>query len=271
MRVSVLLLVAAVLFSWNCTTRPQTATETASPVQTYEPAFEPVPTPAVTHTPEPVASQSPAPVTTAVPQPSPTQQTVQQESPSLVQVPAQPKTVSVVIPIRYISQQSEPAPAGWNAWYTPYCVAASAAMVFSAHGVALPHEPLQTFFRVGRSGNTTEDPGIDPDGALHLMKSLGGNGAIHMYADPSSALTALVKHLASRSPVVVFTQAGNHAVVAYGFEAVEGGSPVTALYLADPLGSMGRVPIQNAYQWFGKPFSAPGEKWRGKYVFVTFD
>ncbi len=140
-------------------------------------------------------------------------------------------------------------------------------------GVHVPPPPIRTLFATGRQGNTTSDPGIDPDGASHMMQAFGGEGKIHGYYSSAAMLEELVGRINHRAPVVVFVQAGNHAVLAYGYEADRNGA-ITAIYAADPLsGVNGRVPIHawlNWYDWMGVPFRAPGEKWRNQYLFVSY-
>lgn len=181
--------------------------------------------------------------------------------------------VSRIVPVTYVSQLSEPAPAWWRASGTPYCAAAASLTVMGSFGVQVPGSPLQTTFGVGRQGNTTTDPGLDPDGLSYLMRYYGGEGRIHSYADRGSALNEIVGRLNASVPVVAFTQGGNHTVTVYGYEAIAGGS-VTALYVADPLsGFMGRVGIeswQSNHLWMGSGFTAPGAQWQGRFVFVSY-
>jgi hypothetical protein len=181
--------------------------------------------------------------------------------------------VSYVVPVRYVSQLAEPAPADWRAGATPYCAAAASLTVMQSFGVEPPERPLATTFAIGRSGNTTSDPGIDPDGISHLMRHFGGEGRIHVHVERGAWLHDLIARLDQRAPVVALTQAGNHAVTVYGYQKVEGGA-VTALYVADPLsGHVGLVGIDSwlsTHRWMGTPFAAPGEAWRGKFVFVTY-
>lgn len=180
--------------------------------------------------------------------------------------------VSAVTPVEYVSQLSEPAPTWWRWVGTPYCAAAASLMVMSAFGVQ-PAQSLASTFEIGRAGNTTNDEGIDPDGIAHLMRTYGGSGRIHTYADQGTALDHLIGRLNHGAPVVVLTKSGWHTVVAYGYEAVAGG-PVTAIYAADPLnGHNGKVPIDRWLGdtiWWGGRFNAPGDQWRGAWVFVSY-
>jgi hypothetical protein len=186
---------------------------------------------------------------------------------------AGPSMVSAVTPVAYVSQLSEPAPTWWRWVGTPYCAAAASLMVMSAFGVPTPAQPLATTFAIGRAANTSEDLGIDPDGIAHLMRTYGGSGGVHIYSDQATALDHLIGRLNHGAPVVVLSKSGWHTVVAYGYEAVAGG-PVTAIYAADPLsGHNGKVAIDRWLgdpEWWGGRFTAPGEKWRGAWVFVTY-
>ena len=181
--------------------------------------------------------------------------------------------VSHTVPVAYVSQLAEPAPVWWRARATPYCAAAAGMTVMSSFGVQFPSAPIRSTFAIGRQGNTTADPGLDPDGLSHVMRHYGGDGRIHSYADRGSALHEMVGRLNASAPVVAFTQAGNHAVTVYGYEAIARGS-VTALFVADPLsGFMGRVGVetwQSSHLWMGSGFSAPGAQWQGRFVFVTY-
>lgn len=181
--------------------------------------------------------------------------------------------VEHAVPVRYVSQLAEPAPTYWRAGATPYCAAAASLTVMESFGVTLPASPLATTFAIGRAGNTTSDPGLDPNGISHLLRHFGGEGRIHAYPDRGRALDELVGRLNGNAPVVALTQAGNHAVTVYGYQAIAGGS-VTGLYVADPLsGFMGLVPIDRwlwAHLWMGTPFAAPGDAWRGTFVFVSY-
>ncbi len=177
---------------------------------------------------------------------------------------------ALILPIRFTSQLSEPAPSGWTYGLTPYCVAAASVMVMSAFGVET--WSLSDTFALGRTGNKTPDPGIDPTGNSHLFRYFGGEGKIHTYWNRGTALEELAGRLNNGSPVVFYGQAGNHAMVAYGYEADWGGT-VTAIYVADPLGFMGRVDawsFMNLYNWFGSPFSAAGSDWQGSWTFVSY-
>ncbi len=181
--------------------------------------------------------------------------------------------VSHTVPVAHVSQLAEPAPIWWRAGATPYCAAAASLSVMASFGVAFPSSPLRTTFDIGRQGNTTTDPGLDPNGISYLMRSYGGEGRIHALADRGTALHELVGRLNASVPVVALTQAGNHTVTVFGYEAIAGGS-VTGLYVADPLsGFMGRVGIESwqwDHLWMGSAFAAAGPDWQGRFVFVSY-
>lgn len=182
--------------------------------------------------------------------------------------------VSLARPIRFQSQLDESAPAGWEGEGTPFCAAAASIMVLADFGRVLDvRDPLARTFRIGRSGNSTDDPGIDPDGVAHLMRIHSGDGAIHVHRSRWTFIDDVIGRLNHGVPVVAFTTAGDHAVTVFGYEAVNGGD-VTALLAADPLsGYVGPVPIE---EWFGAPvwmgqlFAAAGGRWQGAYVFVAY-
>jgi len=179
-----------------------------------------------------------------------------------------------IMNVPYVSQLREPAPPYWNAPATPYCAAAAALGILQFFSVALPAQAtLRTLFEQGRAGNTTTDPGLDPDGISFLLRAYGGDGQIHAVRDRRQALSELVGRLNHGSPVIALTQGGGHAVTVYGYDADLGGS-VVALHVADPLsGFSGRVSVtawQTAPLWSGTPFQAPGAKWAGAFVFVAY-
>ena len=186
-------------------------------------------------------------------------------------------TVSFTVPgVRYVSQTTEPSPAGWRTATTPYCAAASSLAVLSAFGIAAPAtNPLQTVFAIGYQGNSLRgEVGLDPAGVSYLMRSYGGEGRVHMYTSRYIALTELVGRLNARVPVVVFIEAGYHAGVVYGYQANADTGEVTGLYAQDPLsGFRGLVPTStffSSYTWWGSTFSSAGALWRGNYVFVSY-
>lgn len=179
-----------------------------------------------------------------------------------------------VMNVPFVSQLREPAPPYWTAPGTPYCAAAASLGILQFFNAALPAQAnLRSLFELGRSGNTTADPGLDPDGISLLLRTYGGEGKIYVLPDRRQALSEMVGRLNYGSPVVALTQGGNHAVTVYGYEADLGGT-VTALYVADPLsGFSGRVSVaawQTAALWSGTPFQAGGAKWAGAFVFVAY-
>lgn len=181
-------------------------------------------------------------------------------------------SVRLVLPLRYVSQLAERAPAWWRGQGTPYCVAASAAMILSGSEIALPESPLASLFALGHAANRTDDPGIDPAGTLELLDQYGG-AAILLARDKAEALTMLRRELEAGNPSIVMTKAGAHAVVVFGYEADAGGD-LLSLYVADPLsGVFGPITIAEwlgSSMWWRDRFSAPGREWQGAYVFVPY-
>ena len=194
-------------------------------------------------------------------------------SAAAVAIPASAR-VSLVRPIQFQSQLREASPAAWQQDWTPYCAAASSIMVIREidAGLVKPDQLAHTF-RIGRRGNTTDDPGLDPDGIAYLMQSYGGEGRIHAHRSALAWLDDVVGRLNHGVAVVALTLAGDHAVTVYGYEAVRGGE-ITALFVADPLSEyVGPVPIDDWFEsfvWMGARFAAPGPQWHGTYVFVTY-
>ena len=186
-------------------------------------------------------------------------------------------TVSMTVPgVRYVSQKTEPSPAGWRTATTPYCAVASSLAVMSAFGVAAPAtNPLQTVFQIGYRGNSLRgEVGLDPAGVSYLMKYYGGEGRVHMYTNKYVALTELIGRLNALAPVVIFGEAGYHAQVVYGYEANAATGEITGIYAQDPLsgfrGLISANTFVSAYLWWGSPFSSAGNLWRGNYVFVSY-
>ncbi|HEV2010269.1 MAG TPA: papain-like cysteine protease family protein [Candidatus Limnocylindria bacterium] len=186
-------------------------------------------------------------------------------------------TVSMTVPgVPYVSQLTEPSPAGWRTSTTPYCAAASSLAVMSAFGLVPPAaNPLQTAFSVGYRGNTLRgEVGLDPAGVSSLMKYYGGEGRVHMYTNKFVALTELVGRLNARVPVVIFGEAGYHAQVVYGYQANAATGEITGVYAQDPLsgfrGLLSANTFMSQYLWWGSPFSSAGNLWRGNYVFVSY-
>ena len=186
-------------------------------------------------------------------------------------------TVSMTVPgVRYVSQKTEPSPAGWRTSTTPYCAVASSLAVMSAFGIAPPAtNPLQTGFQIGYRGNSLRgEVGLDPAGVSYLMKSFGGEGRVHMYTNKYVALTELIGRLNAFAPVVIFGEAGYHAQVVYGYEANAATGEITGIYAQDPLsgfrGLISANTFMSTYLWWGSPFSSAGNLWRGNYVFVSY-
>ena len=181
-------------------------------------------------------------------------------------------SVRLVLPVRYVSQLAERAPAWWRGPGTPYCVAASAAMILSGSEIALPESPLASLFALGHAANRTDDPGIDPAGTLELLDQYG-EAAILLARDKAEALAMLRRELEAGNPSIVITKAGAHAAVVFGYEADATGE-LTSLYVADPLsGVFGPVAIGEwlgSSVWWRERFSAAGPEWQGAYVFVAY-
>jgi hypothetical protein len=185
--------------------------------------------------------------------------------------------VSMTIPgVPFVSQRTEPSPAGWRTATTPYCAAASALSVMGAFGVVPPaSSPLQTVFKIAYQGNSLRnEDGLDPAGVSYLMKYYGGEGRVHMYTNKWIALTELVGRLNARVPVVIFGEAGFHAEVVYGYQANAVTGEITGVYAQDPYtGFRGLVSANDfltSYQWWGSSFRSAGNLWRGNYVFVSY-
>ena len=186
-------------------------------------------------------------------------------------------TVSMTVPgVPYVSQLTEPSPAGWRTATTPYCAAASSLSVMTTFGLVPPAvNPLQTIFNVGYVGNSLRgEAGLDPAGVSYLMKFYGGEGRVHMYTNKWVALTELVGRLNARVPVVIFAEAGYHAEVVYGYQANAATGEVTGIYGQDPLtgfrGFVSANDFMSQYHWWGSSFSSAGSLWRGNYVFVSY-
>ena len=185
--------------------------------------------------------------------------------------------VSMTIPgVQYVSQLTEPSPAGWRTATTPYCAAASSLAVMTAFGFAPPAvNPLQTTFNIGYRGNALRgEVGLDPAGVSYLMKYYGGEGRVHMYTNKFVALTELVGRLNARVPVVIFAEAGYHAEVVYGYQANSATGEITGIYGQDPIsgfrGFVSASDFMSQYHWWGSSFSSAGNLWRGNYVFVSY-
>lgn len=186
---------------------------------------------------------------------------------------SRPARVSLVRPVDFQSQLSEPPPPYWTQPLTPYCAAAAAIMVMRDLGIPHGDGALAHTFEIGRTGNTTNDPGLDPYGIAFLMRAFGGEGRIHAYASPHAFIDEIVGRLNNGVTAVALSEAGGHAVTVFGYDADRGGD-VTGLYVADPLtGFAGRVGVDEWFSsvyWMGERFRAPGPDWQGTYVFVTY-
>lgn len=181
--------------------------------------------------------------------------------------------ISLARAVEFQSQLSEAPPPTWAQPFTPYCAAAASIMVMRQFGLGHEAGALAKTFAIGRLGNTTDDPGLDPTGIAHLMRAYGGEGRIHASRSPWAFVDDLVGRLNHGVSVVALTEAGNHTVTVFGYEAVPGGE-VTGLYVADPLsGYVGLVGIDAWFtnpSWMGQRFRAAGPSWREAYVFVTY-
>ena len=185
--------------------------------------------------------------------------------------------VSFTVPgVQYVSQTTEPSPAGWHTITTPYCAAASSLSVMSAFGLAVPSDsPLLTAFTTGYAGNSLRgEVGLDPAGVSHLMQVYGGEGRVHMYTNRFIALTELVGRLNAQVPVVIFGEAGYHAEVVYGYQANAATGEITGIYGQDPYtgfrGLVSANDFMSQYHWWGSAFSSAGNLWLGNYVFVSY-
>jgi hypothetical protein len=186
-------------------------------------------------------------------------------------------TVSMTIPgVPYVSQLTEPSPAGWRTATTPYCAAASSLSVMGAFGLVPPVDnPLLSTFKIAYQGNSLRNEvGLDPAGVSYLMKYYGGEGRVHMYTNKWIALTELVGRLNARVPVVIFAEAGTHAEVVYGYQANAATGEITGIYGQDPFtgfrGLISANTFLSQYHWWGSPFASAGNLWRGNYVFVSY-
>ena len=187
------------------------------------------------------------------------------------------QTVSMTVPgVPFVSQLTEPSPAGWRTATTPYCAAASSLSVMAAFGLTAPAvKPLETTFKIAYQGNSLRgEAGLDPAGVSYLMKYYGGEGRVHMYTNKWIALTELVGRLNARVPVVIFAEAGTHAEVVYGYQANPLTGEVTGIYGQDPYtgfrGLISSNDFLSQYHWWGSSFSSAGNLWRGNYVFVSY-
>lgn len=186
-------------------------------------------------------------------------------------------TVSLTIPgVPYVSQLTEPSPAGWHTATTPYCAVASSLSVMETFGLVPPADnPLLSLFNIAYQGNSLRgEVGLDPAGVSYLMRYYGGEGRVHMYTNKFIALTELIGRLNARVPVVIFAEAGTHAEVVYGYQANAATGEITGIYGQDPYTGFRGLISANAfltqYHWWGSSFSSAGALWRGNYVFVSY-
>jgi hypothetical protein len=178
--------------------------------------------------------------------------------------------------VPFVSQLTEPSPAGWRTVTTPYCAAASSLAVMGTFGLVPPAtNPLQTVFKIAYQGNSLRnEDGLDPAGVSSLMKYYGGEGRVHMYTNKWIALTELVGRMNARVPVVMFGEAGFHAQTVYGYQANAVTGEITGIYAQDPYtgfrGLVSANDFMSQYRWWGSSFKSAGNLWRGNYVFVSY-
>lgn len=124
-------------------------------------------------------------------------------------------------------------------------LACAAASVRIIHAFTTGRDPLTAtaLLALGRAGNRSADPGLDPAAIAALLTRLEPTDRYHYYAFGSrdEATSAAAYWLArSAKPVIVISLAGQHAPVLTGFEGVVGthhGDPanaVSALIVEDP-------------------------------------
>ena len=124
-------------------------------------------------------------------------------------------------------------------------LACAAASVRIIHAFTTGQDPLTAtaLLALGRAGNRSADPGLDPAAIAALLTRLEPTDRYHYYAFGSQdeATRAAAYWLArSAKPVIVISLAGQHAPVLIGFEGVIGthdGDPanvVSAVIVEDP-------------------------------------
>ena len=124
-------------------------------------------------------------------------------------------------------------------------LACAAASVRIIHAFTTGRDPLTAtaLLALGRDGNRSADPGLDPAAIAALLTRLEPTDRYHYYAFGSKeeATRAAAYWLArSAKPVIVISLAGQHAPVLTGFEGIVGthdGDPanvVSALIVEDP-------------------------------------
>jgi len=124
-------------------------------------------------------------------------------------------------------------------------LACAAASVRIVHAFTTGRDPLTAtaLLALGRAGNRSADPGLDPAAIAALLTRLEPTDRYHYYAFSSKeeATGAAAYWLArSAKPVIVISLAGQHAPVVIGYEGVIGthvGDPanqVTSVVIEDP-------------------------------------
>ncbi|HUQ17921.1 MAG TPA: hypothetical protein VM070_09050 [Candidatus Saccharimonadales bacterium] len=124
-------------------------------------------------------------------------------------------------------------------------LACAAASVRIIHAFTTGKDPLTAtaLLALGRAGNRSADPGLDPAAIAALLTRLEPTDRYHYYgfATKDEATRAAAYWLArSAKPVIVISLAGQHAPVLIGFEGIIGtheGDPaniVTAVVIEDP-------------------------------------
>ena len=136
-------------------------------------------------------------------------------------------------------------------WYSEFedpagePLACAAASVRIVHAFTTGRDPMAAtaLLALGRSGNRSADPGLDPAAIAALLTRLEPTDRYHYYAFPSKeeATRAAAYWLArSAKPVIVISLAGQHAPVMTGYDGVIGthdGDPanrVAGVVVEDP-------------------------------------
>lgn len=136
-------------------------------------------------------------------------------------------------------------------WFTEFedpagePLACAAASVRIIHAFTTGKDPLTAtaLLALGRAGNRSADPGLDPAAIASLLTRLEPTDRYHYYlfGSKDGATRAAAYWLArSAKPVIVISLAGQHAPVLTGFEGIIGthdGDPanvVSALIVEDP-------------------------------------
>lgn len=124
-------------------------------------------------------------------------------------------------------------------------LACAAASVRIVHAFSTGSDPMNAtaLLALGRGGNRSADPGLDPAAIAALLTRLEPTDRYHYYRfGTKEEATAAAAYWLARSakPVIVISLAGQHAPVLVGFEGVVGthaGDPanaVTAVVIEDP-------------------------------------